>query len=143
MVIGDSLRRAASYLGGGQDDYDEYEGDELQFDDEPAPVRDGSHTLVLLRTPRREFFLTAPHVFDDVQDIASRLKAEVPVLVDLQHCDGALAARVVDFCSGAAYALDGGVHRVGERVLLLSTAGMDLTDGSGLVAQRQGFYNQV
>ena len=40
-------------------------------------------------------------------------------------------SRVVDFCAGLAYALDGNMYRVGESILLLTPKGVDLSSESG------------
>ena len=142
MGVSESLRKAVGYFGSdsheGYDEYDAYD----EYDDRPQE-HDGTHTLALVRPASRDFFIAPPHVFDDVQAIASRLKSDTPVIVDLHGCEGGLMERVVDFCSGLAYALDGGLYRVGERIILLAPSSMDLSTEAGADAFRHGFFNQT
>lgn len=140
MSVGESLRKAVGYFGGGHDDYDEYDSYD-QRDDRPQE-RDGTHALALVRPMCRDFFLAAPHAFDDVQAIGSQLKSNTLVIVDLHGCGVGLTERVVDFCSGLACALDGGLYRIGEKILLLSPSCVDLSSEAGADAFRHGFFNR-
>lgn len=140
MGVGQSLRKAVGYFNGGaQDEYDEY--DAYEPTEERSEPRDGTHTLVLVRPTSRDFFLAIPVVFDDVQGIGTRLKSDVPVLLDLNSCDHGLIERVVDFCCGLAYALDGHVYRVGEKVLFLSPKCVDLSSEVGADALRYVYFD--
>ena len=141
MSVGESLRKAVGYFGGGHDDYDGYDGYD-QHDDRPRE-RDGTHALALVRPACTNFFLAAPHVFDDVQAIGFHLKSNAPVIVDLHGCGAGLTERVGDFCGGLAYALDGGLYRIGENILLLSPSCVDLSSEAGADAFRHGFFDQA
>ena len=50
----------------------------------------------------------APARFADAQEIANRLMNNQPVIVNMQSADRDLQRRMIDFCSGATYALSGG-----------------------------------
>ena len=52
--------------------------------------------------------------------MADKLKADVPVIINLQAADPDLAKRLIDFSSGLTYALDGAMQRVADRVFLLT-----------------------
>jgi cell division inhibitor SepF len=115
------------------------------YDDGPPrrlPAQD-ARPLALVRPRRVELALVAPKVFEDAQYIADRFRAGLPVFVDLQACDAELAARLVDFCSGLTYALDGGVQTVGEALLVLTPGGVDLSGQPALGLDAKGFYNRV
>ncbi|MEZ5124951.1 MAG: cell division protein SepF [Thermoleophilia bacterium] len=129
MGVGQSLRKAVGYFGGG--DQDEYDDERYEHYEDHAEEHDGAHTLVLVRQTSRDFFLAVPHAFDDVESIGNRLKSSVPVIVDVHARDRALIERVVDFCAGLAYALDGNMYRIGESILLLTPKGVDLSSESG------------
>jgi SepF-like predicted cell division protein (DUF552 family) len=135
MGVGNSLRRAVGYFGGSsQDAYDDYDDD--GYEQEPDVyeredlVEERSNVRPLrLVSPavRHGFFVASPYAFDDVQSIAANLKRDISVIVDLHGTDDVLAERVVDFCGGLAYALDGNVYRIGEQVLLISPRCVDLS----------------
>ena len=61
-----------------------------------------------------------PASFQDAKEIGDRLKAGVPVIVNLQGADRDLLRRIVDFASGVTYALDGEMERTADRVYLLT-----------------------
>jgi hypothetical protein len=141
MGAGGSPRRAVGYRGGSRDQDDGYDG--YGEHDEGPGARDGTRPLMLLQPARRGFFLAAPHVFDDVRGIGSRLKSDTPVIVDLHGCGPGLSERVVDFCSGLVCALDGSAYRVGEEILLLAPRCVDLSSEAGAEAFRCGFFAQA
>ncbi len=67
-----------------------------------------------------------PYSFDDVQGIADHLKNHRPVIVNLEQTEPELAKRVVDFVSGATYALDGGMQKVGKGIFLFVPNNVDI-----------------
>lgn len=62
----------------------------------------------------------APSSFQDAQEIADRLKAGVPVIVNLQAADRDLLRRIIDFSSGLTYGIGGEMERTADRVYLLT-----------------------
>lgn len=62
----------------------------------------------------------APTSFKDAQEIGDRLKAGVPVIVNLQSADRDLVRRIIDFSSGLTYAIGGEMERTADRVYLLT-----------------------
>ena len=75
------------------------------------------------------------------QDIADRLRAGTPVLVDLRGCDPQLTGRLTDFCSGLVYALEGTLQHVGREVLLLAPDHVDVSGDEASAVREPGFYN--
>jgi cell division inhibitor SepF len=142
MSMNESLRKAVGYFDGGSRDEDEGYDSYGEYDERPDE-HNGTGKLALLQPAARGFFLAAPHVFDDVQEIGSRLKSDTPVIVDLHDCGAGLTERIVDFCSGLAYALDGGVHRIGQKILLLTPNCVDLSSEGGVDTFRHGFFDQT
>jgi cell division inhibitor SepF len=61
-----------------------------------------------------------PTSFQDAQEIADRLKAGVPVIVNLQAADRDLMRRIIDFSSGLTYGIGGEMERTADRVYLLT-----------------------
>ena len=62
----------------------------------------------------------APTSFQDAKEIGDRLKAGIPVIVNLQGADRDLLRRIVDFASGLTYGIDGEMERTADRVYLLT-----------------------
>ena len=142
MSMNESLRRAVGYFdGGGRDEDGGY--DSCGEYDERPDEHNGTRTLTFLQPAGRGFFLAAPYVFDDLQEIGSRLKSDTSVIVDLHGCEAGLSERIVDFCSGLAYALDGGVHRIGQKILFLTPSRVDLSSEDSVDTFRHGFFDQT
>ncbi len=57
--------------------------------------------------------------FGDAKILADRVRDRVPVVLDFRRVDAELTRRVVDFCSGLVYALDGTLSKVGEGLVLV------------------------
>ena len=126
---------------GGDDDR------EIYNEESPRHLREarkhGAGHLALAGPPQSEFCLVVTHDFDDAQQIADRLKADTPVIVNMQSCQPELAKRLTDFCSGLTYALEGSLQRIDEKTLLLASGNADLsgTPTAGLL--EKGFFNQA
>lgn len=65
----------------------------------------------------------SPTTFNDVQEMADTFKANQPLILNLQGLDRELYRRLVDFCSGFCYVLEGKMERVTDHVFLLTPHG--------------------
>jgi cell division inhibitor SepF len=86
--------------------------------------------------------LIVPKSFNDAQKVADKLKADVPVIINLQAADSDLAKRLIDFSSGLTYALDGAMQRVADRVFLLTPAHVTVSAEDKASLMERGFFNQ-
>ncbi len=68
-----------------------------------------------------------PTQFRDAQEIADRVKANQPVIVNLQNVDRDLSRRMIDFCSGVTYSLGGSMDKVAEQVFLLTPSNVEVS----------------
>jgi cell division inhibitor SepF len=72
--------------------------------------------------------IVAPARFADAVEIANRLMSNQPVIVNMQTADRDLQRRMIDFCSGATYALSGGMERVADEVFLLTPSNVKVSE---------------
>lgn len=84
--------------------------------------------------------VVAPVRFPDAQEIGDRLKASQPVIVNLQAADRELSRRMIDFCSGAAYALGGSMDKVADQVFLLTPSNVEVSAEEKRRLQERGLY---
>lgn len=84
-----------------------------------------------------------PSSFNDAQGVADRLKRQQPVILNLQNVDGDLSRRMVDFCSGLTYALDGQIQSVANRVFLLTPSHVQVSAEERKRIAERAFYNQL
>ena len=141
MGLAQTFRAVAGQFGVGSDDYADYADDEAST--ASAEYEHSATPLAIVRPQRLAFSLVTPQDFDAAQQIADHLRADTPVIVDLQACGRDLTERLIDFFSGLTYALDGSVEYLGERVVLLAPHSVELSseDLSGL--QERRFLNQL
>lgn len=64
--------------------------------------------------------------YDDTQSIVDNLKNRKPIIVNLDSLDQDLAQRVLDFMSGAVYALDGTIQKVSKCIFVLVPSNVDI-----------------
>ncbi len=61
-----------------------------------------------------------PESFEEAQDITNHLKARKPVVVNLECIDKNVARRVIDFLSGAVFALEGDIQKISNGIFLIA-----------------------
>ncbi|HEV2369963.1 MAG TPA: cell division protein SepF, partial [Acidimicrobiales bacterium] len=93
-----------------------------------------------LATQTARVHVVAPGQFADAQEIGDRLKANQPVIVNLQSADRELARRMIDFCSGCTYALGGSMDKVAEQVFLLTPSNVEVSAEEKRRLQERGLY---
>lgn len=84
-----------------------------------------------------------PASFNDAQDLADRFKREQPVILNLQSVDSDLSRRMVDFCSGLTYAMDGKIQTVANRVFLLTPRNVEVSAEERKRLAERAFFNQL
>jgi cell division inhibitor SepF len=113
-------------------------GDRLSANQNPPahlrPVPDQRTTRVSVLEPAS---------FNDAQNLADRFKRQQPVILNLQNVDGDLSRRMVDFCSGLTYALDGNIQSVANRVFLLTPRDVEVSAEERKRIAERAFFNQL
>ena len=114
---------------------DEYE-DELEYEEERVPRRTPavapSRTSVnYTPTPAKplRMVIVEPETFDDSQSIADYIRDRKPVVINFESTPDDIAKRVVDFVSGATYALDGNIQKVGKEIFLCVPSNVTVDHG--------------
>ena len=85
-----------------------------------SPVRGPVIRIETKKETNGEVSKVTPRTFGDAKEIADHLKANSPVIVNLEEADADLQRRMIDFCSGAAYALGGRMERIAKQIFLFS-----------------------
>jgi cell division inhibitor SepF len=84
--------------------------------------------------------VVVPVGFNDAQEIGDKLKANQPVIVNLQGIDRDLSRRLIDFSSGLTYGLGGAMERVAEQVFLLTPSNVEVSPEEKRRLQERGLY---
>ena len=108
----------------------------------PAQPPDDRPTIVRPIAPDKahRVHVVAPARFADAQEIGDRLKDDQPVIVNLQVVDRDLARRMIDFCSGLAYALSGSMEKVADQVFLLTPSDVEVSAEERQRLQERGLF---
>ena len=80
-----------------------------------------------MNSGKQEVVLFHAKTFDDAAKAADELCKRKAVILNMENVDKALTRRVVDFLSGAVYALDGRVKKVAQSTYLFCPHNMDVT----------------
>lgn len=118
------------------------EYDEIFAEEAPRAMPRVVQPMEPVRPTRVEVHLVVPKNFNDAQQIADKFKVDVPVIVNLQTSETDLAKRIIDFCSGLTYALDGGMQRVGDKIFMLTPRNVEVSAEEKARLIEKGFFNQ-
>jgi len=87
-----------------------------------------------------ELIIRQPSSFDDSQEICDLLKQERAIIVNLEKVEPALAQKMMDFISGAIYALDAKIHQISGAIFCISPAKVDISgDYFTMISETTGF----
>ena len=89
-----------------------------------------------------EMVLVKAKAYDDMQSIANNIKARKVVIVNFEDMDKETAQRMVDFLSGAVFALDGMPKKVSGSTFLFSSSQVDL-EGQIMEAEAQTAFDSM
>ena len=67
-----------------------------------------------------------PTNYDEVQDICNNLKSKKPIIINFENIDKDVARRMVDFISGAVFALDGTIQKVSNGIVIVAPSNVDI-----------------
>ncbi len=103
----------------------------------PAPAN-----LRPLPTPpaNQKVHVASPSEFADAQEIADRFRSGQPVIVNLGNAYRELAHRMIDFCSGVAYALGGTMDKVADKVFLMTPNNVEVSAEERRRLLERGLY---
>ncbi len=90
--------------------------------------------------PTAKVHVASPSEFADAQEIADRFRTGQPVIVNLGNAYRELAHRMIDFCSGVAYALGGTMDKVADKVFLMTPSNVEVSAEEKRRLQERGLY---
>ena len=125
------MEKVLSFLGFVAENVEEVEEDEYAAEPPPERPKRKRPRVVALQSAQRQLKLVVfePRTFEEVQTIVDQLKNNRPVIVNLEDTDKTVARRVVDFVSGAVYALAGGMQKISVSIFLFTPANVEISLG--------------
>lgn len=86
--------------------------------------------------------IVRPRNFRDAVAIGEYYRQEIPVLINLEDMDNALATRIIDFVSGLILGLYGDMERISRRTFLIVPADATIHTTHNSLTE-EGFFNQA
>ena len=93
----------------------------------PAAAPSFGGQVLNMNSGKQEVVLFHAKTFDDAAKAVDELCKRKAIILNMENVDKALTRRVVDFLSGAVYALDGSVKKVAQSTYLFCPHNMDVT----------------
>ena len=131
-----------------EDEDDGYYDDDF-YDDDPEPMRkpvsskdtdnaeeDKVRKLTPKVTPLRqtkkvgagmEVCVIKPNTVEDAREITETLLSGRTVILNLEGLDLEIAQRIIDFTSGATYAIDGNLQKISNYIFLVTPTNVDIS----------------
>ena len=78
--------------------------------------------------------------YTDAQVLADHIRANIPVVLDLRKVEPAMVRRLVDFSSGLTYALGGSMRKIGQGVVLVNPANVNISRDEKRRLKELGYY---
>ncbi len=75
----------------------------------------------------REVCVIKPTQVEDEMEIAQTLLSNRTVVLNLEGLDFSVAQRILDFASGACYAIDGKLHNISRYIFVITPAAVDIS----------------
>lgn len=111
--------------------------DDEDFEELPARSSRASHSssnkVTPMRQPARrsssnmEVCVIKPNSVDDAREITETLLSGRTVILNLEGLDLEVAQRIIDFTSGAAYAISGNLQKISNYIFLVTPTNVDIS----------------
>lgn len=98
--------------------------------DPDKKVRKGIFSISTKERETVTVFIYGLNNYDEVRRIIDEVKAGKIVVVNFESADRNEAIRALDFVSGAVYALEGSLQKVGDNVFLAVPKGVEVEDST-------------
>jgi cell division inhibitor SepF len=97
---------------------------------------------VLELEPSYNIITLHPRSYSEARQMAEHYRQGNPVIINLDDMDESERKRLVDFASGLAFGLQGGIERIASRVFLISPANVKVRTEDKAAYAQASFFNQ-
>jgi cell division inhibitor SepF len=131
------------------DDYDDNNQDDYEkVEPRVEPVKPQKQSIkpqnvVSLQSVQKasKVILVEPRVYAEAQDITDHLKNRRAVVVNLQRIDHEEGRQIVDFLSGAVYALGGDIQKIGSSIFLCTPDNVEISGNISELVKEQEYQD--
>lgn len=111
-----------------QNNYEEQSVNESYMPSRRSSSRSSQRVNRFEDNPQMKLVIMQPISFEEARDIANHLKERKPIVINLEAVDNPTSRRIVDFLSGAVYALDGSIKKVSNGIFLIAPCNVGVMD---------------
>ena len=129
------MNKVWNLLGVETDEYDgeysDYEMPELIQEEKEyvAPVNNKKNKVVGMPGVQQvKVIISQPNTFEQSEEICEHLKEKKSIIVNLEYVNKDVARRIIDFISGAVYALDGNIQKISNSIFLVAPFNYEITN---------------
>ena len=72
--------------------------------------------------------ISQPNSYEQASEICEHLKGKKSIIVNLEYVNKDVARRIIDFMSGAVYALDGNIQKISNSIFLIAPFNYEITN---------------
>ncbi|MBR6253546.1 MAG: cell division protein SepF [Clostridia bacterium] len=72
--------------------------------------------------------ISQPNSYEQASEICEHLKGKKSIIVNLEYVNKDVARRIIDFMSGAVYALDGNIQKISNSIFLIAPYNYEITN---------------
>ncbi|MEA1960964.1 MAG: cell division protein SepF [Bacillota bacterium] len=99
-----------------------------------------SHNIVSIHSNKNlKVVICEPEKFDEVQALADHLKNRRQIILNLENTPPEASQRIIDFISGAVYALDGQTQKLGKSIFMFAPSNIDISKETRSLIRRSNF----
>ncbi len=104
--------------------WSEAEAEEEEIIETPIKSSENKHTsnkvVSMNRGTVSSLNILYPESFDEARNVCNNIKENVAVIVNLENMKKDLGQRIVDFVSGAIFALDGSITKISNGIFVVA-----------------------
>lgn len=127
------------------DDYDDNTQEEYEKVEpiKPQKQQPKPQNVVSLQSVQKssKVILVEPRVYAEAQDITDNLKNRRAVVVNLQRIGNEEGRQIVDFLSGAVYALGGDIQKIGSSIFLCTPDNVEISGNISELVKEHDFQD--
>lgn len=120
------------------DDEEEYEYEEPEIIN-PNPRK--SKIVSIKNNSAPKVILKKPTEFQDILEIVDAIKSKRIVVMNIVDIDQKLAQRMIDYCVGACYALNGSFQEIAKSIYLVAPENVIISNELKQVLDKNGFFS--
>lgn len=121
------------------DEYEQAPIEEKKFSKRNRDRGDTGKVVGIPDTSKVRVLIYKPVSYEDTQSIIDNLKEKKPIIINLDELDTDVAQRILDFVSGAVYALNGNIRKAARNIFVVAPYNVDVSTNTAESVEDFGF----